>query len=191
MKNKEKGIVLIEILIILSILITIFTITFVTFRNIEEENDLEKAVIKISGVIDEYTLKSLSTGIIYKIDLDYLNKNIKIKTLTDRTEETVNLPLKLSYFVPYTIDGSFQLIDKLSTTTTMNGNLSDSFTTYIFDYSEKIKYRIATYSFQENKILKINIYKKISGSAISKNELLEYHELLFSKEELNNEWRKQ
>ncbi|WP_300362203.1 type II secretion system protein [Fusobacterium sp.] len=191
MKNKEKGIILIEILIVFGILVSIFSITFITFKHIEEKKDLEKAVIKISEVIDEYTLKSLSTGMIYKIDIDYLDKNIKIKTITDKIEETINLPTKLSYLVPYTINGSSQLIDKLSITTTMDGNLSDSFTTYILDYSGKIKYRIATYTFQENKILKINIYKKISGVSISKKELLKYHELLFSVEELNNEWRKQ
>lgn len=120
-----------------------------------------------------------------------MDKNIEIKTLTDKIEETINLPKKLSYLVPYTVNGSSQLIDKLSIATTMDGNLSDSFTTYILDYSGKIKYRIATYTFQENKILKINTYKKISGASISKEELLKYHELLFSVEELNNEWRKQ
>lgn len=192
MKNKEKGIILIEILIVFGILISIFSITFVSFKKIEEKKDLEEAVIKISEIIDEYTLKSLSTGIIYKIDLDYIDKKIKIRKLSgDQIEESINLPKKLTYLVPYTINGSSRLIEQLTTTTTLNGNLSDSFTTYIFDYSEKIKYRIATYNFQENKILKINIYKKISGDSISKEELLKYHELLFSVEELNNDWRKQ
>ena len=192
MKNKEKGVILIEILIVFGILISIFSITFVSFKKIEEKKELEEAVIKISEIIDEYTLRSLSTGIIYKIDLDYIDKKIKIRKLSgDQIEESINLPKKLTYLVPYTINGSPRLIEQLTITTTLNGNLSDSFTTYIFDYSEKIKYRIATYNFQENKILKINIYKKISGDSISKEELLKYHELLFSVEELNNDWRKQ
>lgn len=193
-RKKQSGFLLIEFLIIFSIISIIVSIFFIKLKSIQEMKDLEESVIKISSTIDKYTFRSFETKILYKINLDYKNKRIEIKKTSEgdsNFEEVVSLPKKLTYLVPYTINGKELLIDQLEIHTTINGNLSDSFTTYILNYSQKINYRIATYSFQENKILKINIYKKISGKEISQENLLDYHNLLFSVEELKNDWRKQ
>lgn len=193
-RKKQSGFLLIEFLIIFSIISIIVSIFFIKLKSIQEMKDLEESVIKISSTIDKYTFRSFETKILYKINLDYKNKRIEIKKISkgdSNFEEVVSLPKKLTYLVPYTINGKELLIDQLEIHTTINGNLSDSFTTYILNYSQKINYRIATYSFQENKILKINIYKKISGKEISQENLLDYHNLLFSVEELKNDWRKQ
>lgn len=193
-RKKQSGFLLIEFLIIFSIISIIVSIFFIKLKSIQEMKELEESVIKISSTIDKYTFRSFETKILYKINLDYKNKRIEIKKTSEgdsNFEEVVSLPKKLTYLVPYTINGKELLIDQLEIHTTINGNLSDSFTTYILNYSQKINYRIATYSFQENKILKINIYKKISGKEISQENLLDYHNLLFSVEELKNDWRKQ
>lgn len=193
-KEKQSGFLLIEFLIIFSIISIIVSIFFIQLKSIQEMKDLEESVIKISSTIDKYTFRSFETKVLYKINLDYRNKRIEIKKTSEgdnNSEEVVSLPEKLTYLVPYTINGKERLIDQLEIHTTINGNLSDSFTTYILNYSQKINYRIAAYSFQENKILKINIYKKISGKEIFLENLLDYHNLLFSVEELKNDWRKQ
>lgn len=193
-KAKQSGFLLIEFLIIFGIISIIISIFFIQLKSIQEMKDLEESVIKISSTIDKYTFRSFETKVLYKINLDYRNKRIEIKKTSEgdnNSEEVVSLPEKLTYLVPYTINGKERLIDQLEIHTTINGNLSDSFTTYILNYSQKINYRIAAYSFQENKILKINIYKKISGKEIFLENLLDYHNLLFSVEELKNDWRKQ
>lgn len=193
-KTKQSGFLLIEFLIIFSIISIIVSIFFIKLKSIQEMKDLEESVIKISSTIDKYTFRSFETKVLYKINLDYKNKRIEIKKTSEgdnNSEEVVSLPEKLTYLVPYTINGKERIIDQLEIHTTINGNLSDSFTTYILNYSQKINYRIAAYSFQENKILKINIYKKISGKEIFLENLLDYHNLLFSVEELKNDWRKQ
>lgn len=193
-KAKQSGFLLIEFLIIFGIISIIVSIFFIKLKSIQEMKDLEESVIKISSTIDKYTFRSFETKVLYKINLDYKNKRIEITKISEEdnnSEEVVSLPKKLTYLVPYTINGKERLIDQLEIHTTINGNLSDSFTTYILNYSQKINYRIATYSFQENRILKINIYKKISGKEIFLENLLDYHNLLFSVEELKNDWRKQ
>lgn len=193
-EKKRRGFLLMELLIIFGVISIIVSIFFIKLRIIREMKDLEESVIKISSTIDKYTFRSFETKVLYKINLDYKNKKMEIKKVSggnNSFEEVISLPKRLTYLVPYTINGKERLIDQLEIHTTVNGNLSDSFTTYIFNYSQKIKYRIATYSFQENKILKINIYKKISGEDIFQENLLDYHNLLFSVEELKNDWRKQ
>lgn len=192
-KKKQIGFLLMEFLIIFGILSVVISIFFIRTRKIQEIKDLEESVIKISSAIDKYSFLSFETGVLYSINLNYKEKQIEVKKVSrneEKFEEIISLPDKLTYLVPYTINGKERLIDQLEVRTTINGNLSDSFTTYVLDYSKNSKYRIATYSFQENKILKVNIYKKISGDDVSFDNLLEYHDLLFSVEELQNEWRK-
>lgn len=191
--KKQSGFLMIELLVIFTIISVVISIFFIRERKIQEIRDLEESVVKISSIIDKYTFRSFETSVLYKINLDYKNKKIKVQKVSgsnDKFEEIIFLPDKLTYLVPYTINGKERLIDQLEVRTTINGNLSDSFTTYVLDYSQKSKYRIASYSFQENKILKINVYKKILGDEISIENLLEYHNLLFSVEDLQNEWRK-
>lgn len=193
-KEKQNGFLLIEFLVIFGVISIVISIFFIKLKSIQEMKDLEESVIKISSTIDKYTFRSFETKVLYKINLDYKNKKMEIRKTSggnNNFEEVISLPEKLTYLVPYTINGRERLIDQLEIHTTINGNLSDSFTTYILNYSQKINYRIATYSFQENKILKINIYKKISGKDVSQENLLDYHNLLFSVEELKNDWRKE
>lgn len=190
--NKKKGFFLFEFLVILSIILFLFSFSYVKILKIREEKDLEKAVLTISKTLEEYSTKSLLTSIGYKIKLNYNLYKIEIKKKSENKilEESINLPNKLKYRIPYTINGSLKLLSNMDIETTINGNISDSFTTYIFDYKGIVKYRIAIYNFQENRLVKINIYKKIAGEKISEEELLDYHQRLFEEEELANEWRK-
>ncbi|MCI6153311.1 hypothetical protein [Fusobacterium perfoetens] len=190
--NKKRGFFLFEFLIILSIILLIFSFGYIRILKVKEEKDLEKAVLVISKTLEEYSTNSLLTTIKYKIRLEYNNNKIEIQKKSENKmlEEIIQLPNKLKYRIPYTINSNLKLLDSMEVETTINGNLSDSFTTYILDYSGNIKYRVAVYSFQENKLVKINIYKKISGKKISEDKLLDYHQRLFEEEELGNDWRK-
>lgn len=190
--NKKRGFFLFEFLIILSIILLIFSFGYIRILKVKEEKDLEKAVLVISKTLEEYSTNSLLTTIKYKIRLEYNNNKIEIQKKSENKmlEEIIQLPNKLKYRIPYTINSNLKLLDSMEVETTINGNLSDSFTTYILDYSGNIKYRVAVYSFQENKLVKINIYKKISGKKISEDKLLNYHQRLFEEEELGNDWRK-
>lgn len=191
-KSKNLGIVLLEFLIVFGIISILSLYSYVRLQKVVERREINETVLKISQTIDKYSIKSLKEGILYKINLDYKNNEIKIKKVSGVTyEEIISFPSKIRCYIPYTVNQKEQLMTQLEIGTTLNGNLSDSFTTYIFDYSNKITYRIATYNFQENKILKINIYQKVSGEDIFVENLLEYHKLLFSMEELENDWRKQ
>lgn len=189
---KKNGFFLFEFLIILSITTLVFYFSYIKILKIKEEKDLEKAVLIISKTLEEYSTNSLWTSIEYKIKLYYSSNKIEIKKNSESSllEESIELPNKLKYRIPYTINNNLKLLDNIEIKTTINGNISDSFTTYVLDYKGNIRYRVAIYSFQENKLVKINVYKKISGEKISEDKLLEYHQKLFEEEELANDWRK-
>ena len=165
---------------------------FLNLKKIREKADMEEAVIKISQIIDVYSTKSLNLGKGYKILIDYNLKKIEVKGVSSKQiEEIIILPSEINYKTPYTINGKEQLLNKIELTTTENGNISNSLSIYIFNYSNHIKYRLTTYNFQQNKILKINIYKKIKNKEISEKELIDYHKTLFTEEALLNDWRKE
>lgn len=190
--NKRKGFFLFEILIIVSIILLIFSFSYIKVLKIREERDLERAVLVILKTLEGYSANSLLMAIEYKIKLEYNNNKIEVRKNSENKilEEVIQLPSKLKYRIPYTINSNLKLLDNMEIKTTINGNISDSFTTYILDYSGNIKYRVAIYNFQENKLVKINVYKKIYGEKISEDKLLDYHQRLFEEEELGNDWRK-
>ncbi|NME36255.1 hypothetical protein [Fusobacterium sp. FSA-380-WT-3A] len=190
--NKRKGFFLFEILIIVSIILLIFSFSYIKVLKIREERDLERAVLVILKTLEGYSANSLLMAIEYKIKLQYNNNKIEVQKNSENKilEEVIQLPSKLKYRIPYTINSNLKLLDNMEIKTTINGNISDSFTTYILDYSGNIKYRVAIYNFQENKLVKINVYKKIYGEKISEDKLLDYHQRLFEEEELGNDWRK-
>ena len=126
-KKKQNGFLLIEFLIIFGVISIIISIFFIKLKSIQEMKDLEESVIKISSIIDKYTFRSFETKVLYKINLDYKNKKMEIRKTSDENnnfEEVVSLPKKLTYLVPYTINGKELLIDQLEIHTTINGNLS-------------------------------------------------------------------
>lgn len=107
-KEKQKGFLLVEFLIIFGVISIIISIFFIKLKNIQEMKDLEEGVIKISSTIDKYTFRSFETKVLYKINLDYKNKKILIRKISEGNntfEEVISLPEKLVYLVPYTING--------------------------------------------------------------------------------------
>lgn len=184
-KSKKQGILTIEIVITLFIIIIMLSFIFIRHLNTAEKKDLERAVNIFETVIYKYSVKSMAVRKSYDIEIDYPNKTLTVKEFAkNKILEKIYIPEKLLYATPY--DGVLEPVMKVHTT--VNGNLSKSFSIYIFGYSETAKYRTAFYNFQQSKILKINIYKNVSAGKIKYKDILNYHT---NEEDIRSGWQKE
>lgn len=126
--------------------------------------------MKIGNTFKFYSRKSKIERKRYGLNIFLREKNIEI--LNSKTcVEKVELPSKLYYEIVY----NGVRTDKFEVETTKNGNLSKSFTMYIFNTKDEIALRISFYTFEEERLLKINIYKNRSVRKILRSEIVKYH----------------
>lgn len=133
--------------------------------------DLEKSRRIIQTFFIKYTMRSLYEKSKYQIEIDMLNKNLNVKKLNSEIIEKLYLPEKLKYEIIY--DNSRN--QKFKVDTTKNGNLSKAFTMYIFGYSNQVENRVAFYTFQKERVLKINIYLNRDVKDVNYENILNYH----------------
>ncbi len=185
-RKNNKGIMLAETAAVLGLIIIIISFVFVKYRNINEQKDIERAVNIFETVIYKYSAKSLNNKKSYLIDIDYTKKTITVRDYTGKELfEKINLPEKISYAAPY----DRVLAKEMNLNTTVNGNLSKSFSVYICNYSQKAEYRVAFYNFQQSRILRINVYRNINAGDIEYKDILDYH--YKDENESREGWRKE
>ena len=106
---------------------------------------------------------------------------------TNKITRVISLPKNLNYF--QTLSKSKLL---LNITFTKNGNISTSFSIYIFNLSDKARYKISVYGFDQNKFLKINNYRKLSNNEVYLSNINSYHELTNAeRNDFYKDWRKE
>ena len=71
---------------------------------------------------------------------------------------------------------------------TKDGNITPSFSIYIFGYDDIARYRISFYGFDMVKFMKINIYRNMKNKKVKYDNIVSYHEK-FAYEE--DEWKKE
>jgi type II secretory pathway pseudopilin PulG len=170
--KRDRGYSLVETVVVIAIFFIFLSIGSIKYRNLKETRSLLEGKIKIQDTFQRYVDLSFDSNTIYELEIDFKAYTIVIRDSIKREMiERVNLPSDINYATPY--DGIKK--DKFKTTTTKNGNLSDSFTIYLFDYKKKARYRVAFYIYQKNQILKINTYINISAEA-NYDEIVTYHE---------------
>ena len=191
LKARNKGILLIETIIFISILLFLIFFIYTKYRNLNEQRDIERAVNIFETAIYKYSSKSLGNRKMYDFEINYNTKTIKVFSLTttvgeNKVVEEFKLPEKLEYATPY----DEKLINIIDMYSTLNGNLSKSFSVYIFGYSNTAKYRVAFYTFQQTKLIKINLYKNIKAGKIKYSDILTYH-YLRDEDKIGPGWQKE
>ena len=169
--KRKKGIISLEIIVSLFIISILISLTYIKFQNINEKKDIERAVGIFQTLIYKYSNKSLLLKKTYNIEINHKQKIINVKDIQNKVVEEIKLPEKLKYMTPY----DKVIVKQMEFNTTISGNLSKSFSVYIFNYSDEAEYRIAYYSFQQSRILKINSYRNINAGKIKCDEILRYH----------------
>lgn len=154
MKNK-KAFYLTDILIGISIFLLVTNIGFICIRKIKEEREINTAKILIYETFSTYATKAFYDKKIHYIKLDYTTKRLYVQSVFYDLIEVVQLPENLNYATIFDKKVQTEHLAKI----TRYGNITPSFSIYIFGYNDIAKYRISFYGFDIIKYMKINIYK--------------------------------
>lgn len=183
MKN-NKGFYLTDIIVKICIFLILINIGFIHITKQNEKKEIKEAKIIIYETFSTYRTKAFYEKQKYIIKLNYLEKKIYISKYNFKPIEILQLPNKLNYTTIFNRDKQ----DIFIATITENGNVTPSFSTYIFGYDNIAKYRISFYGFEIIKYLKINIYYNKGDKSASYRGIVKYHQSwnkdnLFWKEE--------
>lgn len=171
-KNKKaKGLTFLETMAAIAIISSVSLFFYIKINKINEKKDLDMAKKLIQNIFSKYSTESIYLKKRYKIEIHLVDKKIKIRDSMHKLIELIYLPKKLKYEVIYKNHGNITFLVE----TTINGNLSKAFTLYTCDYKDLAQSRIAFYTFQNERILKINSYINITAGNIKYENLSKYH----------------
>lgn len=169
--KKTKGLTFLETIATLAIISGVSLFLFVKISNDSERKDLEKSRRIFQEIFFRYSRKSFYEKKVFKIEIHLVDKKIIIKNFSKEILEETNLPNRLKYEIIYA-----NMRHKIfNLETTKDGNLSKAFTIYNFGYKGDVQNRIAYYTFQKEKILKINTYLNKNVKNITYENILNYH----------------
>ncbi|WP_448820322.1 hypothetical protein [Cetobacterium sp.] len=169
--NKNKGLTFLETIACVAIIFIVSSFLFYKKIKYNEKMDLERSRRIIQAFFIKYTVRSLYEKNKYQLEINMLDKNLTVKKLNTDVIEKVYLPEKLKYEIIY----DNRRNQNFKVDTTKNGNLSKAFTMYIFGYTGQVENRVAFYTFQKEKVLKINIYLNRAVKEINYDNILKYH----------------
>lgn len=184
--KKDKAFSTFEIVLSILIFSFLMNIAFIKYREFKELRDINEAKTKIVEAFYLVSTTSLKQKTKQKLRLDLSTKKILISNKSLETQE-VKLPRDLIYYHTYTSNlNSFEL------SFTQNGNISKSFSIYIFNRAKKVRYKISFYGFDRSRFLKINNYRKKKNNEIPYSEILNYHKLTNEdRESFYLDWRRE
>lgn len=168
--TKNKGLTFLETIVVVTIILIVSSFLFVKIIKSNEKFDLEKDRRLLQITFSKYSMKSLYLKEKYLIELDFLEKEVRIKR-NNFLVEKLFLSKKLNYEIPYNRSRN----PKFNVETTITGNLSKAFTLYIFGYRDQVENRLAFYTFQREKILKINTYLNMNVKGVTYENIIQYH----------------
>lgn len=183
MKNR-RGFCFINILLQISLLFLLLSFGFVYFRKLIEREELIRAKTEIYEVFTTYATKAFNSKISFEVKLDYIKKNIIIAERSAIDKEIIHLPKKLKYITIF--DNQTQ--EKFNAKITSNGNITPSFSIYIFGYDNIAKYRISFYGFDLIKYMQINVYKNINDTTPKYDSILIFHNKWTTR---NSKWKEE
>lgn len=169
-KTKKGGFSLLELSVTMLLIIMLIQTSFQYYRNYQQNLEIQLAKYKISKLFRLYSLKSFYHEKEYYFLISDLEKMILVKDEFFRLEEKVLLPTDLTYHLT-----SLSVQNLKYGHLTKHGNISPSFSIYIFDGSGDARYKISFSSFQQTRIVRIRMYKKISKKKILLEFIEEYH----------------
>lgn len=184
-QKKYRGFTLYETLLSTFILIIILNLSFIKYQNLKEKQSILEAKSIINEAFFYSSLNSLKAHKGFSLKIDFATKEIFILNENSKLVRHFQLPKNLTYRQTQKINN--QLISF-----TKNGNISKSFSIYIFDRKNEARYRISLYGFDKSRFLKINNYKKIDKSSLKLNEISDYHKKVAEdRETFNVGWKKE
>ena len=170
MKNR-KGFCFINILLQISLILLLLSFGFIYFKKLIEREELIRAKTEIYEVFTTYGIKAHNSRTNYEVKLDYLKKNITISQMSVIDKEIIHLPQNLKYITIF----DKQTQEKFNAKITSHGNITPSFSIYIFNYNDIAQYRISFYGFDLIKYMQINVYRNINDTIPKYNTILNFH----------------
>lgn len=188
MKKINKGdFSLLEVCVSALLVMIVIQISTSLYRNYQEHLDLQLAKIKISKLFYLYSMKSFYQRKAYYFTISDIEKTIEVKNSFFLLENKVVLPNHLSYYLT-----SNSVLDQKYGHLTRNGNISPSFSIYLFGYQGFVKDKITFSSFEETKILRLRQYHKIKGKSVDMENIQKYHlETNKNRKLFYQEWREE
>lgn len=113
----------------------ILNFSFIRYKNFKDLQDINTAKTVLNEIFFNLSISSLKLHKKQSMKLDFLNKKIIIDNYSTKKQE-LKLPQSLSYYHTYPTYASSFLIEF-----TQNGNISKSFSIYIFDRKNKLDIR--------------------------------------------------
>lgn len=169
---KNKAFSFIELLITISILSLLTFFFHIKYENYKEQSNLYEAKIQIVNTLSKYRDLSYYNNRSYHITFNFLQKYISISKISNDKKDIIPLPSSLNYkIITKKGDTNFFI-----TTITPNGNFSDAFSIYIFDYENIAQYRLGFYTFSQIKYLLINTYRNQNVIDANLENISTYHD---------------
>lgn len=169
--KKTDGYNLFNVLISLTIVLMLSGITFFYWRDYHENLELKRAKIEIYEFFSTYSTKAFTQNTGYHIKMDFLKREFEAYSENSTKLETLKLPKNLKYATVF--ENMKQ--DYFEASITQTGNITPSFSIYIFNYKDIAKYRVSFYGFGLIKYLKINIYKNLKDKNATYKNITDFH----------------
>ena len=186
-KIRKAGFSLLELSVTMLLIIILIQASIEYYRNYQENLEIQLAKHQISKLFRLYSLKSFYHEREYYFLISDFEKVIFIKNDIFELEEKVSLPPKLFYHLTSASVQNFKYGHL-----TKHGNISPSFSIYIFDSSKNARYKISFSSFQQTKIVRIRHYNRNTTKKILMEDIGEYHKLTNEKPTLFfQDWREE
>ncbi len=168
--KKNKGFSYIEIIVTITLILGISYLSIFYYTKLQEKRDIQKAKTLILNVFSEYTVKAFDKEDDFQIKIEHFQKKIIVSDYW-KEKEQIFLPKKLRYSSVF----NNEKVEKLEVRITEHGNITPSFSIYIFGYDDIVKYRISFYGFDKIRFMKINVYKNLSDRRWTYKNLMIYH----------------
>lgn len=168
--KKNKGFSYIEIIVTITLILGISYLSIFYYTKFQEKRDIQKAKTLILNVFSEYTVKAFDKEDDFQIKIEHFQKKIIVSDYW-KEKEQIFLPKKLRYSSVF----NNEKVEKLEVRITEHGNITPSFSIYIFGYDDIVKYRISFYGFDKIRFMKINVYKNLSDRRWTYKNLMIYH----------------
>lgn len=185
--KKTKGFYLINIIISISIFLILLNLGGIYLRNQREKQELKEAKTKIYDMFTTYRTLALNSSQRYYLSFDYTKKIITISTRKIKILKVIQLPSNLKYITIFHKKVQNNFLSEI----TPNGNITPSFSIYIFDYNDIARYRISLYGFELIKYFKINIYKNNEDKKVKYSTILNFHKKWAENIKNNKKWKEE
>lgn len=181
---KNKGYTYLNIVVSTLIILSVMYVGIIYYRNLKEKREIEEAKQQIVNIFTDYSVMSFDNEKLYNVKIDYILKKIIVYENLIREKENIKLPFSLKYATVY----DKKNLERFEVKITKDGNITPSFSIYIFGYDDIARYRISFYGFDMVKFMKINIYRNMKNKKVKYENIVSYHEK-FAYEE--DEWKKE